>query len=64
MTPLIRYKYVKLWAMLDRCNKEELKRCLNVYRETLAPFLVDLILRMDGIYVKISQGEKENVGYT
>eukprot|EP00584_Thalassiosira_punctigera_P005995 CAMPEP_0172544322 /NCGR_PEP_ID=MMETSP1067-20121228/14505_1 /TAXON_ID=265564 ORGANISM="Thalassiosira punctigera, Strain Tpunct2005C2" /NCGR_SAMPLE_ID=MMETSP1067 /ASSEMBLY_ACC=CAM_ASM_000444 /LENGTH=610 /DNA_ID=CAMNT_0013330861 /DNA_START=181 /DNA_END=2013 /DNA_ORIENTATION=- len=57
MAPLVaRYKYVKFRAeRIDQCDPEELERRLNVYRETSAPRIVELILRMGGIYVKIGQ---------
>jgi len=57
MAPLVlKYKYVRLKAeKIDHCSEEELERRLNVYRENTAPKLVDLIIRMGGIYVKIGQ---------
>jgi len=57
MAPLVlKYKYVKFRALtIDHCDEEELERRLNLYRETSAPALVDLILRLGGIYVKIGQ---------
>jgi len=57
MAPLVlKYKFVKFRAeKIDHCSPEELERRLNVYRETSAPRLVDLILRLGGIYVKIGQ---------
>eukprot|EP00581_Thalassiosira_minuscula_P007213 CAMPEP_0183707806 /NCGR_PEP_ID=MMETSP0737-20130205/4259_1 /TAXON_ID=385413 /ORGANISM="Thalassiosira miniscula, Strain CCMP1093" /LENGTH=611 /DNA_ID=CAMNT_0025935535 /DNA_START=220 /DNA_END=2055 /DNA_ORIENTATION=- len=57
MAPLVlKYKYVKFRAeKIDHVSPEELEDRLNVYRETSAPQLVDLILRMGGIYVKIGQ---------
>ncbi len=60
MAPLfVRYKYVTIKAeRIDRVGPEEMERRLNSYRESTAPRLVDLILRMGGIYVKIGQGEK------
>ena len=60
MAPLVfRYKYVTIKAeKIDRVGPEEMERRLNVYRESTAPKLVDLILRMGGIYVKIGQGER------
>lgn len=60
MAPLVvRYKYVTIKAeRIDKVGPEEMERRLNSYRESTAPRLVDLILRMGGIYVKIGQGEK------
>jgi hypothetical protein len=60
MAPLVfRYKVVTIKAeKIDRVGPEEMERRLNVYRENTAPKLVDLILRMGGIYVKIGQGER------
>ncbi|KAL3809550.1 hypothetical protein ACHAXA_001824 [Cyclostephanos tholiformis] len=57
MAPLfVRYKYVTIKAeRIDRVGPEEMERRLNSYRESTAPRLVDLILRMGGIYVKIGQ---------
>lgn len=57
MAPLVaKYKFVKFKATkIDRCSPEELEERLNVYRETTAPKLVDLILRLGGIYIKIGQ---------
>ena len=47
MAPLVaKYKYVKFKATkIDHCSPEELDERLNVYRETTAPKLVDLILK-------------------
>lgn len=55
--PLIaKYKFVRLKAeRIDRVGPEELERRLNEYRRDTAPKLVDLILRMGGIYIKIGQ---------
>ena len=57
MTPLIlKYKYVTIKAeKFDRVNPEELENRLNIYREQTAPKLVELILKMKGIYVKLGQ---------
>jgi predicted unusual protein kinase regulating ubiquinone biosynthesis (AarF/ABC1/UbiB family) len=57
MAPLVlQYKYVKFKATkIDHCSPEELEQRLNVYRETSAPKLVDLILQLQGIYIKIGQ---------
>lgn len=57
MAPLIlRYKYVVFKAeKLDRVTSEELERRMNAYRDITAPKLVELILKMGGIYVKIGQ---------
>ncbi|KAL7431738.1 hypothetical protein ACHAXM_005986 [Skeletonema potamos] len=57
MAPLVaKYKYVKFKATkIDHCSPEELDERLNVYRETTAPKLVDLILSLGGIYIKIGQ---------
>mmetsp|Transcript_8318 Transcript_8318/g.13704 ORF Transcript_8318/g.13704 Transcript_8318/m.13704 type:complete len:592 (+) Transcript_8318:197-1972(+) len=57
MAPLVaKYKYVNFKATkIDRCSPEELEERLNVYREATAPKLVDLILRLGGIYIKIGQ---------
>ncbi len=57
MAPLVlKYKYVKFKATkIDHCSPEELEQRLNVYRETSAPKLVDLILQLGGIYIKIGQ---------
>jgi hypothetical protein len=61
MAPLVvRYKYVTIKAeRFDRVGPEEMERRMNSYRESTAPRLVDLILRMGGIYVKIGQGERK-----
>ncbi len=57
MAPLVlKYKYVNFKAnRIDHCSPEELEERLNVYREATAPKLVDLILRLGGIYIKIGQ---------
>ena len=57
MIPFItRYKWVKFKATkIDHCPPEELEARLNVFRDESAPQLVDLIIRMGGIYVKIGQ---------
>lgn len=57
MAPLVlRYKLVKFRALrIDGCTPEELEERLDAYREASAPALVDLILRLGGIYVKIGQ---------
>jgi len=57
MAPFVlKYKYVKIRAVkIDRVDAEELERRMNVYRDDAAPKLVDLIIRMGGIYVKIGQ---------
>eukprot|EP00985_Skeletonema_marinoi_P029871 scaffold29432_cov153-Skeletonema_marinoi.AAC.4 len=57
MAPLIaKYKYVNFKATkIDHCSPDELEERLNVYRATTAPKLVDLILRLGGIYIKIGQ---------
>ncbi len=57
MAPLVaKYKYVNFKATkIDHCSPEELEERLNAYRETTAPKLVDLILRLGGIYIKIGQ---------
>ncbi len=57
MAPLVaKYKYVKFKATkIDHCSPEELEERLNVYRESTAPKLVDLILSLGGIYIKIGQ---------
>jgi hypothetical protein len=64
MAPLIlEYKYVNFKAdRIDHCSSEELERRLDVYRTSTAPKLVDLILRMGGIYIKLGQGECVKVG--
>jgi hypothetical protein len=63
MAPIVfRYKVVTIKAeKIDRVGPEEMERRLNVYRESTAPKLVDLILRMGGIYVKIGQGERSSM---
>ncbi|KAL7466563.1 hypothetical protein ACHAXS_006867 [Conticribra weissflogii] len=57
MAPLVlRYKTLKFKARrIDRCSDDELQRRIANYRQTTAPQLVDLILRLGGIYVKIGQ---------
>ena len=57
MAPLVvKYKYINFKATkIDNCSPEELEERLNVYREATAPKLVDLILRLGGIYIKIGQ---------
>eukprot|EP00984_Skeletonema_dohrnii_P032132 scaffold25613_cov84-Skeletonema_dohrnii-CCMP3373.AAC.2 len=56
MAPLIvKYKYLNFKAKIDHCSPDELEERLNVYRATTAPKLVDLILRLGGIYIKIGQ---------
>ena len=57
MAPLVaKYKYIKFKAAkIDHCSPEELEERLSLYRETTAPKLVDLILRLGGIYIKIGQ---------
>ena len=57
MGPLvIKYKALKFKAnKIDRCSEEEYERRITAYREISAPQLVDLILRLGGIYVKIGQ---------
>ena len=57
MAPLVaKYKYIKFKATkIDHCSPEELEERLNVYRETTASKLVDLILHLGGIYIKIGQ---------
>ena len=57
MAPLVaKYKYIKFKAAkIDHCSPEELEERLSLYRETTAQKLVDLILRLGGIYIKIGQ---------
>jgi predicted unusual protein kinase regulating ubiquinone biosynthesis (AarF/ABC1/UbiB family) len=57
MAPIIlKYKFVKFKAeKIDHCSPEELEQRLNVFRESSAPVLVNLIIRLGGIYVKIGQ---------
>ena len=57
MTPFIlKYKWLKIKAeKIDHCTSDELEARLNVLRTEQAPKLVDLIIRMGGIYVKIGQ---------
>ncbi|KAL9182297.1 hypothetical protein ACHAXT_012949 [Thalassiosira profunda] len=57
LAPLIvKYKALKFKAeTIDKCSEEEMARRLDVFREESAPRLVDLILRMGGIYIKIGQ---------
>ena len=52
MAPLVaKYKAVKFRAR--HCSPEELEQRLDKYRDETAPKLVDLILRLGGIYVKV-----------
>ena len=55
---IVKYKALKFKAeTIDKCSEEEMARRLDVFREESAPRLVDLILRIGGIYIKIGQGE-------
>jgi len=57
MTPFIlKYKWLKIKAeKIDHCTPDELEVRLNMLRTEQAPKLVDLIIRMGGIYVKLGQ---------
>jgi len=54
----IQYKFLKLkakrWDKLSE-DDEEYKQRLSAYREVAAPKLVNLILKLGGIYIKIGQ---------
>lgn len=57
MGPLIfKYKLLKFKAnTIDKCSPEEFERRITTYREATAPQVVQLILKLGGIYIKIGQ---------
>lgn len=53
---MIRYKFLKFKAhKIDKCNEQEYERRITAFREQSAPQIVDLIVKLGGIYVKIGQ---------
>lgn len=52
----MKYKLLKFKAnKIDKCDEQEYERRITAFREKSAPQLVDLIIRLGGIYVKIGQ---------